>query len=336
MESVGKQLQLLEDVINLSLDRLSSGQHRGLLPLEGKHRMMAIRALATASTWAPSPRRKSMDGKSSPQRYSGSLRAGQAQSQEHAGEKGSSLLVEESLKSKRWRLEGRADLIRIDSDFVEIIDFKTGRVQDEGGEILDGIILQMHAYALMAAERWPSRDIRLRVLGHIDLDVPNEPLTLRRVQEMLFELETMYPDGTVLNADDSARCGQGCRFCRLRTVCSPYLKRAPEEWARLMPRRERISTNDIWGKYLERDDRFGAVLIEIPEGRKAKVFGFLPEEIDELIPGSLVGAFGCETEEQASLRGNSNHPVNWWIRRNGRDIAGVRLFAGPGRRPVSH
>ena len=96
-----------------------------------------------------------------------------------------------------------------------------------------------------------------------------------------------------------------------------------------MPRRERISTNDVWGRYLERDDNFGAILIEIPEGRKAKVFGLRSEEIDELIPGSLVGIFGCETQGQPAAGRAIHHPINWWIRRQGREVAGVRLFLRP-------
>lgn len=93
-----------------------------------------------------------------------------------------------------------------------------------------------------------------------------------------------------------------------------------------MPRRERISTNDVWGRFLERDDHFGAILIEIPGGRKAKVFGFLPEEINELVPGRVIGIFGCETQGQYTGGRAIHHPINWWVRRLGREVAGVRLF----------
>lgn len=327
-ERLRERLKTLEAVIKDNLELLPPAQRRGVLPLEGKYRDMAARSLAAACFWSlGSMNFGSEASRDFPERFS-SFNAAKKRSFQLTKQMEFSHLIEEPLQSSRWRLEGRADLIRVETDRVEIVDFKSGRIFGKEGEILDTIILQMHAYMLMAAERWPGHEIRLGVLGQVNVDVPITAESIRRIEKLLIELEANFPSGMELNSGLTAKTGPACKYCRLRPICTSYLKASPVEWDRTMPRRERISTNDVWGRFLERDDHFSAILIEIPDGRKAKVFGLLPEEIDELIPGSVVGIFGCETQGQPAGSGALNHPINWWIRRLGREVAGVRLFVG--------
>lgn len=325
-ERLRERIASLEVVMQRNLERLPPAQCRGVLPLEGHYRAMAARSLTAVAFWSDANKNDESDERRDVSNRSSSFKVGQCQSSQLPSKIEPLRLVEEPLCSNRWRLEGRADLIRLETDRVEIVDFKSGRIVGQEGEILDGIKLQMHAYGLMAAERWPGREICLRVLGQVDVDVPNSAISRRRVEELLIELEAKFPIGMELIAEQSAKTGPGCRYCRLRPICLSYLKGAAREWARTMPRRERISTNDVWGRFVEVDNRFGAILIEIPDGRKAKVFGLLPEEIDELIPGNLIGFFGCETQGQPVVSSAIHHPMNWWIRRLGRHVAGVRLF----------
>lgn len=322
-----ERIESLEYVIKDHLERLPPAQRRGVLPLEGKYRDMAARSLAAASFWSiASINDGSVVRRDFPNRSS-TCKAVKGHSSQWPRQLECSRLIEEPLRSNRWRLEGRADLIRVETGRVEIVDFKSGRIVGEEGEILDTIVLQMHAYLLMAAERWPGHEISLRVFGQMAVDVPITAESLRRVEELLVELEAKYPSGVELSSLKTAKTGPACRYCRLRPICLSYLKDSAGEWARTMPRRERISTNDIWGRFLERDDHFGAILIEIPGGRKAKVFGLLPEEINELIPGRVIGIFGCETQGQHTGGRALQHPINWWVRRLGREVPGVRLFA---------
>lgn len=321
-----ERIKSLEAVIKENLERLPPAQRRGVLPLEGKYRDMAARSLAAASFWSTTSINDGSEVRRDFSNRSSSFMAEKRQSSQRPRQLEPSRLIEEPLRSNRWRLEGRADLIRVETDRVEIVDFKSGRIVGEKGDILDSIVLQMHAYMLMAVERWPSHEINLRVLGQVDVDVPITAKSLRRVEELLVELEAKFPSGVELSSEQTAKTGPACRYCRLRPTCLSYLKGAAGEWARTMPRRERISTNDVWGRFLERDDYFGAILIEISGGRKAKVFGLLPQEINELIPGRVIGIFGCETQGQPAGGRALHHPINWWVRRLGREVAGVRLF----------
>lgn len=326
---VRDQIVLLESVINESLTRFQPAQRRDILPLDGQYRTVAARSLASASMWAVTAKKDEKEaGRMCLPNYE-TCQDNQSRRSQMQREIRTSFLVEEPLASHRWRLEGRADLIRIESNYIEIIDFKSGRTVGDGGKLLNSIVLQMNAYALMASERWPDHQIRLRVLGQEDLELRADSETQKVVKELVRELETSFPSGRELITVESARTSPGCRYCRLRTVCITYLKGAAREWARLMPRRERTSTNDVWGRYLGRDNRFNAILVELQEGRKAKVFGLLPVEIDELTPGSHVGIFGCETQDQLSWNRTSHHPINWRIRNSGRLVPGVRLFSGP-------
>ncbi len=325
-ERLREGIKSLEAVMKDNLERLPPAQRRGVLPLEGKYRDMAARSLAAASFWSIASMNDGSEVRRDIPKRSSSFKAGNRQSSQWPRQLESSRLIEEPLRSNRWRLEGRADLIRVETDRVEIVDFKSGRIVGEEGDILDTIVLQMHAYMLMAAERWPGHEISLRVLGQVDVDVPITAESLRRVEELLIELEARFPSGRELSSEQTAKTGPACRYCRLRPICLTYLKGSAGEWARTMPRRERISTNDVWGHFLERDDHFGAILIEIPGGQKAKVFGLLPEEINELIPGRVIGIFGCETQGQPAGGRAIHHPINWWVRRLGREVAGVRLF----------
>lgn len=323
------QLVLLESVINENLTRFQPAQRRSILPLDGQYRTMAARSLATASMLAVTAKKDNKEARRMCLPTYETSQDNQSPGSQMQRDIGISFLVEEPLASHRWRLEGRADLIRIEENCIEIIDFKSGRTVGEGGKPLNSIILQMNAYALMAAERWPDHQIRLRVLGQEDLELRADSKTLKVVKELVRELETSFPIGRELITVESARTSPGCRYCRLRTGCITYLKGAPREWTRLMPRKERTSTNDVWGRYLGRDNRFNAILLESQEGRKVKVFGLLPVEIDELTLGCHVGIFGCETQDQLSWNRTSHHPINWRIRNSGRLVPGVRLFIGP-------
>ena len=158
-EPLQEQIELLEVTIQKNLERFPPSQSLGVLPLEGKYRAMAVRSLAATSCWAVDKNNfRSAERRTYPMN-SGLFKAGQRHLSQSRSEIQSSLLVEEPLRSKHWRLEGRADLIRVETNSVEIVDFKSGRIFGERGEILSGIILQMHAYALMAAERWPLYEI---------------------------------------------------------------------------------------------------------------------------------------------------------------------------------
>lgn len=325
-KTLRERIESLESVIKEHLERLPPAQRRGVLPLVGKYRDMAARSLAAASFWSIDSMNDGSVVRRDFPNGSNTRKAVKRQSSQWPRQRESSRLIEEPLLSKRWRLEGCADLIRVEAGRVEIVDFKSGRIVSEEGDILDTIVLQMHAYLLMAAERWPGHEISLRVLGQVAVDVPITAESLRRVEELLVELEARYPSGRKLSSEKTAKTGPACRYCRLRPICLSYLKSSAGEWGRRMPRRERISTNDVWGRFLERDDHFGAILIEIPGGRKAKVFGFLPEEINELVPGRVIGVFGCETQGQYTGGRAIHHPINWWVRRLGREVAGVRLF----------
>ena len=329
LKSLSERIEALEDCMRPILERLPATQYREVLPLTGQYREMAARSLAAAVGMNVVTKNHPTRTQRDYPLHTLSPKSLLYQAIQMPKEIEPAVLFEKPLMSNRWRLEGRADLIRVKTDIVEIIDFKSGRIVGEGGEILNGIKLQMNAYALMAAERWPSLQIRMRVIGVVDMYVPNDPKSQRRIEELLIELDKEFPSGKQLSSAATAKTGPGCRYCRLRPMCLSYLQSAAGEWARAMPRRERISTNDVWGRYLRRDDRFGAILIEIPEGRMAKVFGLRPEEIDELMPGNFVGIFGCETEGQPAASRAIHHPSNWWIRRQGRELAGVRLFVQP-------
>ena len=326
-----EQIELLESAIKEKLERLPDSQKRGILPLDGNYRTIAARSLAAATFWADAGKTNdwAMETIKDNSNTCDSFKRVNYRERLPIAASNSAILVEEPLSSKRWRLEGQADLIRKELGSILIIDFKSGRIVGENGEILNDIALQMHSYALMAAERWPGLEIRLHVQGREDVEVPNNMMGRRRVEEILIELEAKFPYGKVLNAVETARTGPGCRYCQIRPICKTYLHSATAEWARIMPARERISSSDIWGHYVDFDNVFGAILIETPGKRMAKIFGFQAEKIDKLKPGSFIGAFGCKPQSNRAGGRNIHHPINWSIRRHDRELAGVRLFLRP-------
>ena len=67
--------------------------------------------------------------------------------------------------SPRWRLRGRADqIVEVTGGQYEIVDFKSGRLHDDEGNLLSESIMQVRLYAL-AAEESTNAPIRLFLEG---------------------------------------------------------------------------------------------------------------------------------------------------------------------------
>jgi RecB family exonuclease len=141
---------------------------------------------------------------------------------------GTLALPEQHLIARGGALHGVVDLI-IESDSVHaVVDYKTGSVVDEEGEVLEQYSIQLQLYAVLEQERsgsWPSRAVLLRGGKQVTVDVDPSACEQTAAQAVLARDAYNSLAGSVppANANESS-----CLFCSFASRC-------PAFWGALSP-----------------------------------------------------------------------------------------------------
>jgi CRISPR/Cas system-associated exonuclease Cas4 (RecB family) len=137
------------------------------------------------------------------------------------------------LQARDGQLHGVVDLI-IESDRLHaIVDYKTGRTTEDGGEVSEHFQMQVQFYAALEEERsgsWPERGVLLRFGGPpvpIDVDPAQCAATADRAVEALAAYNAL--EGQVPPASPSEN---SCRFCSFAAICPAFWEVVSPEWVR--------------------------------------------------------------------------------------------------------
>lgn len=145
--------------------------------------------------------------------------------------------VETLVYSRDHKVVGRLDLVNESDNFVQIIDYKTGRLTDQSGQLRKEYRTQMLMYAALyhdTYKRWPN-ELKLLGLNRSKYSVTFDPeecdLLLRGSIERLDEINQKIMSG-VPETEFAFPSPEACRFCGFRPGCKEYWnKRADtEEW----------------------------------------------------------------------------------------------------------
>ena len=214
--------------------------------------------------------------------------------------------------SPQWRLAGRADQIVTAPDgHFEVVDFKSGQLFDEEGELLAELAMQVRLYAL-AAEESTSQPIRLFLEGGERREVPWDHGERVDVSARLQEILSDLPQGMHRNAAELASPGPQCVRCRIRPQCQRYLDSAPTLWRD--PRIAGFLPLDTWGRVVTIEQSGAAQAIELrdPNNDLIVVRGLdtdgwaNPLQLDDSIY-----LFGLERTENRRSHGLVSRPRNF-------------------------
>lgn len=242
---------------------------------------------------------------------------------------------EQTLANADLRLTGRPDwFAHVDDRHIEVVDFKSGRITDTDGQLLEEHIVQLQLYSLMLEVAFPHVRVTPYVERVVRIRVPWGDQERTRLMERLQAVKSALPARASLKAEDLARPGVHCGTCRLRPRCLAYLDAAPRWWLdqRTNPRPLPL---DVWGSVLkaQSDQQSVTVWLVDVSGRHVRVDGIDRSHgaatIDE---GDSVWFFDLEASEELNQHGALIQPRNFHEHVPGprwRPARRMRLFSGP-------
>ena len=216
--------------------------------------------------------------------------------------------IEVPIEVPELRLKGRMDVFDRRGKEAKITDIKSGRVEDDNGEIAERILRQIRLYGLMVNWIEPSMHINLMILAGVELTVSfNADARDETLVWLRSRTDLLPPDSTV-SCDSIAKVGPDCRWCDMRHKCVCYLKEAPPLWDSNLCWPLPV---DVWGT-IERIDSIGADLVDLTlldaGGRQVKVFRLHDSNVAGMSAGDRIWFFNLSASI-TDLRGKSRqHP----------------------------
>jgi len=147
-------------------------------------------------------------------------------------------------KSEVWyegyggKLIGRIDFIRYTDSGMEIIDYKSGHVMQQGEiggntqQLLNGYKRQMLLYAALVHEnegQWP---ITLIIESLIDGShmIDYTPIASEKTVEEALLLLDLYNEQAATNEINGSPSEDNCRWCQYKALCTSFLGNADISW----------------------------------------------------------------------------------------------------------
>lgn len=222
--------------------------------------------------------------------------------------------AEEPLQDAELRLKGRPDWSELrGSGLVVVSEFKSGRIVDEDGRLLEEHVVQVQAYALMLERARPGVRVEPYIEAVDRVPVPWGGPQRERLADRLRALDARLPRGHELAAADLASPGSHCRFCSIRPLCARYLRDVPSWWPDLAGTVRPLPL-DVWGVVEEvKEGRTGASLrLTDAIGRRVLVDGLAEDcGLSRVRAGDAVWLFDMESSEDLDQHGAKVHPRNF-------------------------
>lgn len=233
------------------------------------------------------------------------------------------------------RLAGRPDwLAHVDEQHIEVVDFKSGRVTDSDGYLLEEHVVQLQLYSLMLGAEFPGVRVTPFVERVDRIEVPWGERERARLMKRLRALTSALSAGARIEAEDLARPGVHCGACRLRPRCLAYLDAGPRWWPDQQGNLRPLPL-DVWGDVLttQINERSVTVRIVDASGRHVRVDGIHRSHgAARLREGDGVWFFDLEASEDLNQHGALIQPRNFHERAPGprwRPARRMRLFSRP-------
>lgn len=219
------------------------------------------------------------------------------------------------LASDRSGIAGKIDLIlRTPQGGVRIVDFKTGKIYEEDGQIKRGYLLQMAAYARMVEDIEPAANIQLELVGRTETwSSPFDQSLRSMVDSVLATLQSRLPLGQEVLDEHAAVLGEHCARCSSRPSCRVYDIRLSNRTL-LDSSSQTSDALDISGRVsdIRVEAGLATLLFEDASGARARIVGIPTEVVEEacLDVGREFHAYSLATSE--AIR-DSSFPRNFFV-----------------------
>lgn len=221
---------------------------------------------------------------------------------------------ERRLQLDSLRLAGRPDwFAELDGGYVEVVDYKTGRMTDQDGQVLSEHVAQLQLYALLVESKLPGREIQLFVEGAERLQIPWDERCRDEILERLECVSLAYPEEHLVRARSIANPGVHCAQCRLRAMCSVYAEVVPRWWKNEQENPRPLPL-DVWGTISRIETGSSGIDVWINDaiGRKVRVAGLNAERgVQNIGLGETVWFFDLEASEDLCQHGAHVQPRNF-------------------------
>jgi CRISPR/Cas system-associated exonuclease Cas4 (RecB family) len=221
---------------------------------------------------------------------------------------------EQILAVRSLRLRGRPDWsAHIGDARIDVVDFKSGRITDVDGQLLDEQVVQVQLYALMLEASYPDAEVRPYVERVERVEIPWGHEERTRVTDRLKEVTTGLPATATLTAIELARPGVHCGGCRLRPICPAYLSTAQSWWPDAGDNPRPLPL-DVWGEVVSVEAQGDDVGVRLADaaGRRVRVDGIDRfHGVPAMKQGECAWFFDLQASEDLSQHGALVHPRNF-------------------------
>lgn len=121
---------------------------------------------------------------------------------------------------------GTIDRLNISQNEIEIIDYKSGEVFDESGNIKNSIVLQLNLYAICCEFSFNKPVSKLTVIRTKDLTEIDIPIIREQYQELVDEISIFLNKLNSTTEFESFQIPseESCAFCSCKHLCKKYLE----------------------------------------------------------------------------------------------------------------
>lgn len=217
---------------------------------------------------------------------------------------------EQRLEGRDGLLNGIVDLTVVSPTLHAVVDYKTGAVLDEEGELADHLRDQLALYCVLEEERtrrWPGRALILR-FGGSPVEWSVDKVASEGVAHETLRLRERYVEH--LGAPPPASPGPAtCRHCVFAPRCEAFWTAINPQWDTEV---RAVRGVVVWS---QRSSAGGiTVCLSDAEGTAARqtVVQRLPEHLSDadVAPGTRLGLVGLWSDRDSLL--NADHQLRWW------------------------
>lgn len=127
---------------------------------------------------------------------------------------------------KALDISGNIDLCFLDANnVIHVIDFKSGRIFNDEGNLKDEYLFQIGLYGLMVSDHFPNNEILLEILSASDSwTLPFEINFKQMLVKLIEKFQSQIPLNINFSLDSLAQVGNHCSTCRARNACPKYFE----------------------------------------------------------------------------------------------------------------
>jgi hypothetical protein len=193
------------------------------------------------------------------------------------------------------RITGRIDYIIEEGSDVHIIDWKTGEILEDDGDIKNAYVVQLQLYAALLERKqsdlgyqikFPTKALLINLERGVEITLSSDVLNPLTCRQMLEEAVEMWENINKLVDKSGDAQGlmktlakpdnEGCQYCPVRPVCKAYLS-SLQGWMSTVPiGSKEVGVKDVTGEFISKHNAgptasTGAIILRDADKREWRI-----------------------------------------------------------------